>query len=64
MALFAVLSGDIVTNLIVADSLEDAELASSSVCIEYERKEEIEYVTPNIGYSWDGTNFIVPEVPE
>jgi hypothetical protein len=35
MATFAVLSGDLVANTIVADTLENAELATNSVCVEY-----------------------------
>lgn len=35
MANFAVLSGNHVTNVIVADNQADAELATQSTCIEY-----------------------------
>lgn len=35
MALFAVIENGIVTNLIVADSLNDAQIATDSICIEY-----------------------------
>lgn len=35
MANFAVLSGNTVTNVIVANTLEDAELATNQTCIEY-----------------------------
>lgn len=35
MSNFAVLSGDVVSNIIVADSLEIAEAVTGSICIEY-----------------------------
>lgn len=35
MAYFAVLSGNIVNNVIVANTLEDAQLVVGSQCIEY-----------------------------
>lgn len=34
MANFAVLSGDIVSNVIVADTLANAEIATKSLCVE------------------------------
>ena len=46
MAMFAVLKDDIVTNIIVADSLEIAEAATQSVCFEvdYENPSTIDEV--------------------
>ena len=55
MANFAVLSDNRVINVIVAETKEDAELATNSTCIEY--------TTGNpayIGWTWDGTNFVIP----
>jgi hypothetical protein len=52
---FAVISGNSVVNVIVANDLKSAELASKSNCIEY-----LDYV--GIGWSWDGTEFHAPEV--
>lgn len=53
MANFAVLSGDIVSNVIVADTIENAEIATYSVCIEIP-----EGSSAGIGDTWDGKNFI------
>jgi hypothetical protein len=52
---FAVISGNSVINVIVADDLESAELATKSNCVEY-----LDYV--GIGWIWDGEKFINPEV--
>jgi hypothetical protein len=35
MATFAVISGNVVSNVIVADNQADAELATHSTCVEY-----------------------------
>ena len=48
MANFAVLSGDIVFNVIVADTLADAEIGTQSVCIEIP-----EGSSAGIGDTWD-----------
>ena len=48
MATFAILSGDLVTNVIVADTLENAELATNSVCVEYTEDNHA-----GVGYSYD-----------
>ena len=55
MANFAVMSGDKVTNTIVADTKEIAEEVTSSLCIEYTEEN-----TAGIGWTFDGTNFIAP----
>jgi hypothetical protein len=52
MATFAVLVNSVVSNIIVADSKEIAEEATSATCIEY-----TEIDTVNIGWTWDGTKF-------
>jgi hypothetical protein len=52
---FAVISGNTVINVIVANDLESAELATKSNCIEY-----VDYV--GIGWTWDGEKFNAPEV--
>ena len=53
---FAVISNNIVINLIVADSLEVAEAVSSPfTCIEY-----TDHTTAGIGWTYDGNSFIAP----
>lgn len=52
---FAVISNNIVTNLIVADSLEAAEAVSNFTCIEY-----TDHTTAGIGWTYDGDKFIAP----
>jgi hypothetical protein len=59
MATFAVLSGDSVINIIVADSREIAEEVTRSECIEYTDEKPA-----CIGDVWDGTNFTKPVVEE
>ena len=59
MANFAVISGDIVSNVIVADTIENAQIATHSVCIEIP-----ENSSAGIGDTWDGTKFIKPEPTE
>lgn len=59
MATYAVLSENIVTNVIVADSKEIAETVTRSECIEYTDE------NPGlIGDTWDGTNFVSPVIEE
>ena len=48
MTNFAVLSGDIVSNVIVANTLADAEIATNSVCVE-----STEDNPAGIGFSYD-----------
>jgi len=52
---YAVISGTVVVNIIVAKDLKSAELATNSTCVEY---------TDNVGIGWtyDGENFIAPEL--
>lgn len=53
MSLFAIMSGNTVNNIIIANSLEEAEVLGNA----------IEYTEENpagIGWIWDGTNFINP----
>ena len=52
MATFAVLDGETVINLIVADSKEDAESVSEKTCVEY--------VVPEIGYTYTNETFVKP----
>jgi hypothetical protein len=61
MATFAALSGNQVNNIIVANTLEDAELVTGSTCIEYENNNPA-----RIGDIYDGTKFITlaPELTE
>ena len=53
MANFAVLNGNVVINVVVADSKENAELATSMICVEYDEK-----LPAGIGMIYDGTGFI------
>jgi hypothetical protein len=55
MAIFAVVNENIVTNIIVADSLEIAEMVSNTTCVEFE-----DYSTVSIGYLYDGNKFVAP----
>jgi hypothetical protein len=50
---YAVIIGNLVTNIIVADSKEIAEEVTKSTCIQY-----IDNV--NIGDIWNGTEFVTP----
>jgi len=56
MATFAVLSGETVSNIIVADTLEIAETLTGSVCIEYRSDNPAA-----IGDVWDGEKFNDPK---
>jgi len=55
MATFAIMSGNKVTNTIVADTKEIAEEVTSSVCIEYTEENPA-----GIGYTYNGTTFEEP----
>ena len=57
MATFAVINGNTVENVIVADTKEIAEEVTSKTCIEY-----TEANPACIGWTWDGTNFIAPVI--
>jgi hypothetical protein len=56
---FAVMSNNIVTNLIVADSKEIAEEATGLICIEYTTDN-----LAHVGFGYDGTTFEQPIEPE
>ena len=55
MATWAVLSGNAVTNIIVADTKEIAEAVTNATCVEY-----TESNPAGIGWTWDGKKFIAP----
>ena len=55
MVYYATINGNLVTNVILANTKEDAELATGATCIEYTTENPA-----GIGWTWDGTNFIVP----
>lgn len=59
MANYAVIEDNKVTNIIVADSKEIAEDVTGYTCIEYTDENPA-----GIGYTWDGNNFIQPEIEE
>lgn len=59
MTTFAVIMEGKVTNVILAKTLQDAELATGFTCVEYTDKNPV-----GIGWTWDGTQFIEPLVEE
>ena len=59
MANFAVINDGLVENILVAESLEDAELASERTCIQLNAGEIAE-----IGWEFDGTKVINPDLVE
>ena len=60
MATFASLDADNkVTNTLVADTLEIAQMATGAVCIEYTDEN-----LAGIGWSYDGAKFIAPTPEE
>jgi hypothetical protein len=58
MATFAVIENGTVKNVIVADSLENAQSAGPMV-VEYTPEKPA-----GIGWTWDGENFIPPVIEE
>jgi len=54
---FAVLSGNSVINIIAADSLENAEIATNALCVEFF---DGDYVS--IGFNYIDGKFIAPQV--
>lgn len=56
MANYAVISGNSVSNVIVADTKEIAEQVTGFVCIEYTDENPA-----GIGWTWDGNNFTNPK---
>ena len=59
MANYAVISGTTVTNVIVAETKEDAELVTQSECIEYTDENPA-----GIGYTYADGVFTAPVVEE
>ena len=59
MATYAVISGNTVTNVIVADTQADAELATGATCVEYTNSNPA-----GIGWTWDGTTFTPQVIPQ
>ena len=59
MPTFAVLSGNIVTNVILADSLQDAEELTNNNCVEY-TEENPAY----LGWIFDGEKFVDSKINE
>jgi hypothetical protein len=56
MPIFVVMDNNIVSNRIVADTLELAEEMTNATCLEVPKSKEI-----NNGWFYDGTDFISPE---
>jgi hypothetical protein len=59
MATFAVLNGDKVINITLAESKEIAETIFNLTCVEYTEKNPA-----GIGWTYDGENFIAPVVEQ
>ena len=59
MATYAVILDNTVTNVIVADTQADAELATGATCVEYTDSNPA-----GIGWTWDGTTFTAPVIPQ
>jgi hypothetical protein len=57
---FATMNGDKVSNIIIADTLEDAQSVSGQTCIEYDPTATETYVPAGIGFTWNGEVFIAP----
>ena len=55
MANFAVIEEGVVTNVILADTLEVAQEVTGKTCVEY-----TEDSPAGIGWTYDGTKFIAP----
>jgi hypothetical protein len=58
MATFAVIKDNVVVNIILADTLEDAEQSTNSVCIEYTNE-----FPAGIGWTFNGETFDRPQPP-
>ena len=58
MATFAIIENNTVTNVIVADTQADAELATGATCVEY-----TDANPAGIGWTYDGTTFTAPVAP-
>jgi hypothetical protein len=56
---FAVLNGNVVTNVIIAESKEIAEEATGLTCVEYTQENPA-----GIGWTYDGEKFVSPVVRE
>jgi hypothetical protein len=56
---FAVLNGNVVTNVIIAESKEIAEEATGLTCVEYTQENPA-----GIGWTYDGEKFVSPVVEE
>lgn len=59
MANYAVISSNLVVNVIVADTVEIAEAVTGSTCIEYTDENPA-----SIGWIYDGTKLVAPVIPE
>lgn len=56
MATFAVIENGLVTNTIVADTKEIAELVTGQTCVEYTENKRA-----GIGWTYDGQKFVEPQ---
>jgi hypothetical protein len=59
MATYAILNGNTVSNVIVADNKEETEAALSCVLVEYTDENPA-----SIGWIYNGVNFVAPVVVE
>lgn len=59
MATYAVVENNLVTNIIVADTLEIAEKVTGKTCVEYDDEN-----FAGIGWTYDGESFTPPAIEE
>lgn len=56
MATYAIVENNLVTNVIIADTVEIAEQVTGKTCIEYNESNPA-----GIGWTYDGKKFIAPQ---
>lgn len=59
MARFAVISGSTISNIIIADTKEIAEMLTKCICQEISPDKDITFE-----WTWNGTTFIAPVVED
>lgn len=56
MATYAIVENNLVTNVIIADTLQIAEEVTGKTCVEYNEDNPA-----GIGWTYDGEKFVAPE---
>lgn len=59
MATYAIVENNLVTNVIIADTLQIAEEVTGKTCVEYNEDNPA-----GIGWTYDGEKFIAPQPEE